>query len=291
MNFLNILNQLSEVDPDVFDRLDSRRAVFSSLGTVAKRSALAATPVLLASMFQKAYAGTNAGSALDIFNYALTLELLESSFYNKVIASPLFSSASSADQAAIRQIAKHEAAHVTLLQNVILGLKGTPATIPGFSTAVFSTLTSFNGSGANSQLAVAQLLEDTGVRAYKGRAADLQGMPDANITTPVNIGTINPLESALRIHSVEARHAAHIRTMRGQTAWINGDGDLDNQAPYLGATKESNVVQPAPGGYDLTTAGVPTPGVTYSAKDAAAAFDEILTPSEVLAIATPLIGA
>jgi hypothetical protein len=285
MNFLNILNQLAEVDSNVFDRLDSRRAVFSSLGTVAKRSALAATPVLLASMFQKAYAGTNAGDPKEVFNYALTLELLESSFYNKVIASSLFSTASSADQAAIRQIAKHEAAHVTLLQTVIRGIGGTPTTIPGFSTAVFNTLTTFNGAGATSQMAIAQLLEDTGVRAYKGRATDLQGIADVTIT---NVGTINPLESALRIHSVEARHAAHIRTMRAQTAWITGSGDLDSQPTYQGATPESNVTQ---AGYNLTTAGVITSGTTYSAANAAASFDEILTVSEVLAIATPLIGA
>lgn len=285
MNFLNILNQLAEVDSNVFDRLDSRRAVFSSLGTVAKRSALAATPVLLASMFQKAYAGTNAGDPKEVFNYALTLELLEASFYNKVIASSLFSSASAADQAAIRQIAKHETAHVALLQTVIRGIGGTPTTIPGFSTAVFNTLTTFNGAGATSQMAIAQLLEDTGVRAYKGRATDLQGIADVTIT---GVGTINPLESALRIHSVEARHAAHIRTMRAQTAWINGNGDLDTQATYQGATPESNVTQ---AGYNLTTAGVITSGVTYSAANAAASFDEILTVSEVLAIATPLIGA
>jgi hypothetical protein len=283
MNFLNIINQLAEVDTDVLDRLDSRRAVFSSLGTVAKRSALAATPVLLASFFQKAYAGTNAGDPKDVFNYALTLELLEASFYNKVIASTQFGTATVAAQAAIRQIAKHENAHVALLQTVIRGIGGTPTTIPGFSSAYFATLTTFNA-----QLGVAQLLEDTGVRAYKGRATDLQGIADVTIT---GVGTINPLESALRIHSVEARHAAHIRYMRGQTAWINGDGDLDSQPAmyptYGGATPESNVTQ---AGYNLTTAGVPTAGVTYAAKDAAAAFDEILTPSEVLAIATPLIG-
>jgi len=284
MNFLNILNQLAEVDSNVFDRLDSRRAVFSSLGTVAKRSALAATPVLLASMFQKAYAGTNAGDPKDVFNYALTLELLESSFYSKVIASSLFSTASSADQAAIRQIAKHEASHVTLLQTVIRGIGGTPATIPGFSSTVFNSLNSFNAANsATSQMAIAQLLEDTGVRAYKGRATDLQGIADVNIS---GVGSINPLESALRIHSVEARHAAHIRTMRSQSAWITGSGDLDSQATYQGATPESNVTQ---AGYNLTTAGVITAGTTYSAANAAASFDEILTVSEVLAIATPLI--
>lgn len=284
MNFLNILNQLAEVDSNVFDRLDSRRAVFSSLGTVAKRSALAATPVLLASMFQKAYAGTNAGDAKEVFNYALTLEQLEADFYNKMKASPFFATASAADQAAITQISKHETAHVALLTAVIRGIGGAPVTGNTFKTSEFAKLTSFQA-----QLTIAQLLEDTGVRAYKGRATDLQGIADVTIT---GVGTINPLESALRIHSVEARHAAHIRTMRAQTAWINGNGDLDSQPTtyptYGGATPESNVTQ---AGYNLTTANVITSGTTYSATDAAASFDEILTVSEVLAIATPLIGA
>lgn len=271
MNFLNILTQLAEVDPDVLDRLDSRRAVFSSLGTVAKRSALAATPVLLASMFQKAYAGTNAGDPVEIFNYALTLELLEADFYNKVKASPLFATATSAQQAAINQISKHETAHVNLLTTVVKGIGGTPVTGVTFKATTFATLTSFAA-----QLQVAQLLEDTGVRAYKGRATDLQGIGNVTIT---GVGTINPLESALRIHSVEARHAAHIRYMRSQTPWISGSGDLDSNAAYTGATPESNVKQ---AGYDLTAPGVITPGVTYSATDVAAAFDEILTKAEVL---------
>ena len=279
MNFLNIINQLAEVDPDVLGRLDSRRAVFSSLGTVAKRSALAAAPMLLASMFQKAYAGTNAGDPVEIFNYALKLELLEADFYNKVQASPFFMTASAADQAAIKQISKHESAHVALLQTVVKGIGGTPVTIPGFSTMIFATLTSFQA-----QLGVAQLLEDTGVRAYKGRATDLQGIADVNIP---GVGSINPLQSALQIHSVEGRHAAHIRGMRQQTAWISGNGDLDNMDNYKGATPESNTIQ---AGYNLTAAGVPTAGVTYSASDAAASFDEILTKAETLALAGPLIG-
>ena len=280
MNFLNILTQLAEVDPDVLDRLNPRRAVFSSLGTVAKRSALAATPVLLASMFQKAYAGTNAGDPKEVFNYALTLEQLEADFYAKMVASPFFATAPAADKAAINQIKKHEDAHVALLTTVIKGIGGTPVTGNTFKTSEFAKLTSFAA-----QLQIAQLLEDTGVRAYKGRATDLQGIADVTIA---GVGTINPLQSALQIHSVEARHAAHIRTMRGQTAWINGNGDLDSQPTYQGATPESNTTQ---AGYNLTMAGVITPGVTYSAMDVAAAFDEILIPTEVLAIATPLIGA
>ena len=282
MNFLNIIKQLAEVDPDVLGRLDSRRAVFSSLGTVAKRSALAATPVLLASMFQKAYAGTNAGDPVEIFNYALTLELLEADFYNKVKASPFFATATAPQQAAINQISKHETSHVNLLQTVIKAINGTPKSGVTFKTSKFASLTSFAA-----QLQVAQLLEDTGVRAYKGRATDLQGIGNVTVAP---LGSINPLESALRIHSVEARHAAHIRYMRGQTPWINGNGDLDSNPAYTGATPESNTTQ---AGYNLTTAGVITPSVTYSATDAAAAFDEILTPAEVLdqSRAGGLVGA
>lgn len=273
MNFFNIISQLAEVDSDVMGRLDSRRAVFSSLTTVGKRAGQAAVPALLASFFSKAYAGTTAGDPKEVFNYALTLELLEADFYKKVVASPLFNTATTADQAAIRQILKHENSHVALLQAVVSGIGGTPVTNITFKQATFNSLLTFYGGGS-SILGVAQLLEDTGVRAYKGRAGDLQGLADVTIGGAV----YNPLETALRIHSVEARHASHIRTMRMQTPWITGSGDLDGQPHYLGATPESNTTQ---SGVNLTAANAITASTTYSAADAAASFDEILTPAEV----------
>lgn len=269
MNFFKIIENLAEVDSDVLGRLDSRRSVFNSLTTVAKRTALASTPALLASFFQKAYAGTTAGDPIEVFNYALTLELLEADFYAKVIAAATFGVQTAAAQAAIRQIKKHEDAHVSLLTTVVRGIGGTPVTGVAFKTTAFPA--TWDG-----QLQVAQLLEDTGVRAYKGRAGDLQGIADVTIT---GVGTINPLESALRIHSVEARHAAHIRYMRNQTPWITGSGDLDAQAHYTGATPESNTTQ---SGVALTTANVITASTTYTQADAAASFDEPLTKVEVL---------
>ena len=277
MNFFNIINKLSEVDPDVLGRLDTRRSVFSSLTTVSKRVALASTPALLASFFSKAYAGTSAGDPKEVFNYALTLEYLEADFYNKMIASPFFLTASAVDQAAIRQISKHETAHVNLLKTVVTAIGGTPIAPVTFKAATFATLTSFA-----KQLEVAQLLEDTGVRAYKGRAGDLQGIADVNIA---GVGMVNPLQAALQIHSVEARHAAHVRFMRGQTPWISGNGDLDGQEHYKGAIPESTTTQSR---VDITKLGG-----GYSAKDAQASFDEILTVAEVTAPsrAGGLIGA
>ena len=282
MDFFKIIDQLSEVDADVLDRFDSRRSVFSSLGTAAKRSALAATPLFLGALFQKAYAGTTA-TAVEVLQYALALELFEQDFYGKVKASSQYAGASAGDKAAVDQIKKHEDSHVTLLRGAISGLGGTPVTGVTFKAAVFAGLTTFKtGAAASSQLGIAQLLEDTGVRAYKGRAGELLGT--------------DLLTVALQIHSVEARHAAKIRDMRGQRAWVNPGDDLAAHPVYTsGVTPGSTpaafgLVVPAyttasPVENNTTQSGVDIKaglGATYSATDAAAAFDEFLQVAEVL---------
>ena len=293
MDFFKIIDQLSEVDADVLGRFDSRRAVFSSLGTAAKRSALAATPLFLGALFQKAYAGTTA-TGVEVLQYALALELFEQDFYKKVQASSPYAGASTADKAAIDQIKKHEDSHVTLLRTAISGLGATPVAGVTFKAAVFAGLTTFNtGAAGTTQLSIAQLLEDTGVRAYKGRAGELLGT--------------DLLTVALQIHSVEARHAAKIRVMRGQRAWVNPGDDLATHPVYTsGTTAGSNPAQfglvvptyttASPTENNTTQSAVPITtglGTTYTATDAAAAFDEYLQVAEVLdnARAGSLIGA
>ena len=295
MDFFKIIDQLSEVDADVLGRFDSRRAVFSSLGTAAKRSALAATPLFLGALFQKAYAGTTA-TAVEVLQYALALELFEQDFYKKVQNSTQYAGAMAADKAAVDQIKKHEDSHVALLQGAIKANGGVPVTGVAFKSAVFAGLTTFkSGAAATSQLGIAQLLEDTGVRAYKGRAGELLGT--------------ELLTVALQIHSVEARHAAKIRTMRGQKAWVNPGDDLAAHPVYgTGVTPGSNPGQfgiavppydpgyPSPTESNTTQSGVPiTSGLAtpYSAADAAASFDEYLQVAEVLdnSRAGGLIGA
>lgn len=293
MDFFKIIDQLSEVDADVLGRFDSRRAVFSSLGTAAKRSALAATPLFLGSLFQKAYAGTTA-TAVEVLQYALALELFEQDFYKKIQNSSQYAGALAADKAAIDQIKKHEDAHATLLSGAIKGMSGTPVTGITFKSAVFATLTTFKtGAAATSQLGIAQLLEDTGVRAYKGRAGELLGT--------------DLLTVALQIHSVEARHAAKIRVMRGQKAWVNPGDDLAAHPVYTsGVTPGSTPAAfglvvpayagPSPTENNTTQSNVPITtglGITYTAADAAASFDEYLQVAEVLdnSRAGGLIGA
>ena len=127
-------------------------------------------------------------------------------------------------------------------------------------------------------LAVAQTFEDTGVRAYKGQAGNL--ISDNGI-----------LSAALQIHSVEARHASHLRQMRfamGDTAtkpWITlksvGALPAAVQASYNGeeATMQGTV--------NITS--LPGASGTVSADAASEAFDEPLTMAAVLAIVDPFI--
>ncbi len=284
MNFFAILNHLADVDPDVLGRFNSRRAVFHSLGTATRRAALAATPLFVGALFQKAYAGTTS-TAADILNYALTLELLEADFYAKFLAAGTLTGAASQASTplgAITKIKQHEDAHVRLLQTTLatMGAK----VVSGVTFKASALPASYAG-----QLQVAQLLEDTGVRAYKGRAAEL-------LATDL-------LTTALRIHSMEARHAAHIRTMRGQLPWASSTDDLATDPAYgSGVTAATSTVTPfgygvpaytAPSApesntkqagmgtavaIEITTLATPP----YAPLDAAAAFDEALQPAEVL---------
>ncbi len=274
MNFQNILTNLSETDPEIFERTSERRSVIKNWS---KGIALTALPLALGSLFKKAY-GKNTGLITDTLNFALTLEYLEAEFYQTALnSSGLIPSG--APTGAIQTIYDHEAAHVTFLQQVITAAGETPVAKPTFD------FSGGNGSGSGPFLtafsdydlflAVAQTFEDTGVRAYKGQAANL-------ITDNV------ALEAALNIHSVEARHASHIRSMRKARGasvkpWITlNQSGISNSA-----------VQPSYDGEEITSqAGIEITninGENISNATASESFDEPLTTQQVLAIVDPFI--
>lgn len=137
---------------------------------------------------------------IDVLNYALTLEYLESGFYamgNKV-ASTLIPT--EADRKAIKIIGDHETEHVNFLTSAIKGAGGTPVDKPTFDYTAKGTFANVF-TNYETFLAVSQTFEDTGVRAYKGQATNLMSNNDV-------------LTAALDIHSVEARHASQVRQMR-----------------------------------------------------------------------------
>ncbi len=276
MNLDNILNKIEEVDPEVYGRMDTRRSAMKEFAGMAGKVAIAAVPLMLGSMFKKAYAGTSMRGPLDVLNFALTLEYLESSFYN-MGTEKLGNKIPSVDTAGIALIVSDEAKHVVFLQAAISGAGGTPVpqsnftydfTAGGTFADVFSNYDTF--------LAVSQALEDTGVRAYKGQAGYL-------------LGTGAILTAALNIHSVEARHAAHIRQIRHLRGAMLKPWITLNQTGIGSPAVNANYA-----GEEVTTqAGMNLIGLNghmeIDAKVASEAFDEILTTDQVLALAKAFV--
>jgi len=276
MNIVNILEEIEKVDGEIYERLNPRRAAMKDFYNMGKKVALAAMPLALGSMFTKAYGQSTPTAVVDVLNFALTLEYLEYHFYNHaLVAAPGLLTAGTPAHGAITTIRDHELAHVNLLKGALGAAARPPLAYTDFDFTAKGTFPTVY-SDYKIFLAVAQAFEDTGVRAYKGQATVLKR--NAVLTT------------ALQIHSVEARHAAHIRSMRAAPAgggvsikpWISlgaGGGANDSGVPQ---------VDPVYKGEDLDVqAGVTITGIATGVTKAAAveSFDEPLATADVLAIA------
>jgi hypothetical protein len=262
---MKVIKLIDEVySEEVIKKNFSRRETLTKGLGFGLKAVLAAIPLGLLDTFEnKAMAGGPSNTTIvGILNFALTLEYLESTFYTMgLAASGLIPSS---DVTVMTQISKHETDHVATLTSTIQSLSGTPVAKPTFDFTAGGT---YPDVFTNYQtfLALSNAFEDTGVRAYKGQAPGLLGA-----------GAV--LTAALDIHSVEARHAAVVRRLRGLKGWIsNAEANGLPAAIYAG---EDNTTQ--------LTINVPTI-TTAPAVNVTEAFDEPLTMDAVLAIAGPFI--
>jgi Ferritin-like domain len=280
MNIFNLITEIEKVDPEVYGRLDSRRKVFKHFAGFGKKLATAAVPLAFGSMFSKAYGqSANGRTVTQVLEFAYLLENLEAEFYKQAVvaAQTPAINAPAAAVGALTTIRDHEIAHVNFLKSAL------GASAPTYTAASFDFTA--RGSYANvftnygTLLAVAQAFEDTGVRAYKGQVGFLVSNNDV-------------LQAALQIHSVEARHAAHIRRMRRDTAGITAA-----IKPWITQKDPGGVpsIQAVYNGEELTEqatvalANKTYGGIAISANAASEAFDEPLTTEQVTAIVTPFI--
>ncbi|GAB2570141.1 ferritin-like domain-containing protein [Spirosoma areae] len=265
MNLQNLFSEIEKVDGEIFDRLAhvSRRGLFSSL---TKKTIAVAAPAIMASAFTKAYGQALPQNVIDVLNFALTLEHLEYRFYDNANNLTMIPAQY---KEAFEVIRRHEQVHVRLLKGVI-GPQAVPE--PKFD---FSAKGLFNDTFSNFQtfLAVSQTFEDTGVRAYKGQAANLMNAPAI-------------LEVALQIHATEAAHAANVRYLRGQKGWITGGTAMMSGVPaavnanYAGEENTNNL-----GGLVGNSFKIPITMdmITES-------FDEPLTKQQVLDAVAPFFA-
>jgi hypothetical protein len=257
MDFFQIINDIAKADPELLDRLDSRRQVFRNCMHYGQKITTAALPLALSSLFSKAYGQTTGGSGFDAainatLNLALQLEYLEFYFYQTALnSSPGL--LNTEQRRAIEIILNDEALHIKSLRGL---LKNDAIADPGRAAFDYTgsqggrrpALAPFNTLGATfgdfgQFITASQGFVDTGVRAYKGGAPNLMSNKDV-------------LEAALNIHSVEARHSSRIRSLKR--------GGIQNVTPPKSWITPDEVGTPAP----LPNNGVPGTPATVGPYDA-----------------------
>jgi Ferritin-like domain len=166
------------------------------------RGALAAGAVYGTSMvapFVSQALAAGGGGDVEILNFALTLEYLESAFYNEKGKQVGLSGQA---KTYATDFGGQEAEHVAALTAAVKQLGGTPVAKPTFVFPV---------SNQSSFLALASTLENTGVGAYNGAAP--------------KISSKQVLAEAGSIVQIEARHAAAINLLINKTPTPNGGFD------------------------------------------------------------------
>jgi hypothetical protein len=271
MKLLQLLDALGEADNLA---PAARRAALQHLS----RTAAKALPLAFGTLALPASA-QRTGTTLDGLLLALRLERLEQAFYTRAIAA---NPSNIAPELTLLQT--HETQHVARLETII---RDSGASLPaavnydftgsrnGTQAAVFGDVL----TNVNTLLAVAQVLEDAGVRAYKA-------------ALPLLISDNDLLETGMRIHAVEARHAAHIRGLRRSRGasvknWISKtDGGGPTGTPSYVYEGEDRVTQPSSAISETKVTSLPrleTALKDLTDKDAPVteAFDEALDTASI----------
>ncbi len=148
---------------------------------------------------------------LAIANYALTLEYIETDFYEAAVESGLLEGEV---LELARRFGEHEADHVEALRGLIESAGG---------TAIERPQTRFAFADPRTLITTAATVEDLGANAYLGQAARIESE--------------EILAAALSIHSVEARHAAALREVTGAEPAPRAFSEPADAATVLAAVK------------------------------------------------------
>jgi Ferritin-like domain len=174
--------------------------------------------LLIGGLPKVALGAPSAQQDVEILNFALLLEYLESEFYVDAVNKATISGLSPRELVFATTVRDHELAHVDFLRNA---LGSAARSKPGFD---FRDTTSDRAKF----LATAVVLEDTGVAAYNGQGPRLRK---------------RTLPAAASIVSVEARHAAWIRRIVAGPNYPNRPADYPAPAAVDQALTRAQVEQ------------------------------------------------
>ena len=264
MKLISILDQLAATPATAEPA--PRRALLAQLG----QAAMAALPLGMAAALPAAAAPTD--TSFDAVTQLLQLERTQVALYTQALAAPgLIPTAQTAD---FQRLLAHQTQHAALLLKAIQDAGAIVPALPRFdfsgkhSVATNPELFPNVLTSYDAFLALAQQLEDLGVRLYKTHA--------------FIIGDPQLFRAALRIHAVEAEHSAHIRGLR------KGRGETVQSWP---SEEDAAIVRPA-ATQVLTTAatGGEETGVQYLSPGVPVPFASFLLISTNTAIHDPALA-
>ena len=247
MKLISILDQLAATPAAPAPR----RALLAQLG----RAAVAALPLGTAAALPTAAAPTD--TSFDAVAQLLQLERTQVALYTQGLAAPgLIPAAQTAD---FQRLLAHQTQLAALLLKAIQDAGAIAQALPRFdfsgrhSVATNPELFPAVLTSYDAFLALAQQLEDLGVRLYKTQA--------------FTISDPQLLRAALRIHAVEAEHSAHIRGLRKGRGAVVQHWPSEEDAAIVRPTAAQVLTTAATGGEETgvqyVTPGVPVPFASF----------------------------
>ena len=249
MKLISILDQLAATPATAAP--SPRRALLAQLG----RAAVAALPLDVAAALPAAAAP--ADTSFDAVTQLLQLERTQVALYTQALAATgLIPTAQTAD---FQRLLAHQTQHTALLLKALQDAGAIAPALPRFdfsgrhSVATNPELFPAVLTNYDAFLALAQQLEDLGVRLYK--------------TNAFTIGDPQLLRAALRIHAVEAEHSAHIRGLRKGRGAVVQHWPSEEDVAIVRPTAALALTTAATGGEDTgvqyASPGVPIPFASF----------------------------
>ena len=193
-----------------------RRTFLKWAGLVGAGASMVAGGVLAAPTVAQAaeLAPTGVNNDVDILNYALVFEYLESDFYATALSKSLLTGR---DLELIETIASHERQHIAAVAGTIKALGGKPISKPKFRYPAESWL---SRAGL---LKNAATLEEIGVTAYQGQISLIK--------------SADVLAQTAAIAGVESRHASIIAMLAAQQSFPTPIEQHRSKTEVLGIIK------------------------------------------------------
>jgi hypothetical protein len=214
---LDLLDKDGAIREALDEGMQGTRAQFFRRSIVGGGTFLAGG-LLIGGLPKIALGAPSAQQDVEILNFALLLEYLESEFYIDAVNKAALSGLSPRELAFATTVRDHEVAHVDFLRDALGSAARSKPTFDFRDTT----------SDRAKFLATSVVLEDTGVAAYNGQGPRLR--------TPT-------LAAAAQIVSVEARHAAWIRRIVAGPSYPNAPDDYPAPAALDPALSKAQVEQ------------------------------------------------